>query len=163
MSLIMRMAAIRGNFLTLLLHSFTHSTPFLFKSCGEGEDYHQFLNRNLNRHNRRLFRRLNNINHNHLDSQQIIPRQNVRLRSLFDRVNQEIEKYRRKWLPPIRSLSTRFWSLFCFHPPGMEPKPTLQHVNPSKIEQSDFDCVLCCRTLYRPVVTPCGHTYCWVS
>lgn len=67
-----------------------------FKSCGEGEDYHQFLNRNLNRHNRRLFRRLNNINHNHLDSQHIIPRQNVRLRALFDRVNLEIEKYRRK-------------------------------------------------------------------
>lgn len=64
-------------------------------SCGEGEDY-QFLNRNRNRHNRRLFRRLNNINHNHLDSQQIIPRQNVRLRSLFDRVSQEIEKYRRE-------------------------------------------------------------------
>lgn len=73
-------------------------TFLLFRSdssCGEGEDY-QFLNRNRNRHNRRLFRRLNNINHNHLDSQQIIPRQNVRLRSLFDRVNQEIEKYRRE-------------------------------------------------------------------
>lgn len=26
----------------------------------------------------------------------------------------------------------------------------------------ETDCVLCCRTLYRPVVTPCGHTYCWV-
>lgn len=67
-----------------------------FYSCGEGEDYHPFLDRIRNRHNRRLFRRLNNINHNHLDSQQIIPRQNARLRSLFDRMNQEIEKYRRK-------------------------------------------------------------------
>lgn len=78
---------------------FSHLSPlsiFSQYSCGEGEDYHQFLNRNRNRHNRRLFRRLNNINHNHLDSQQIIPRQNVRLRSLFDRVAQEIEKYRRK-------------------------------------------------------------------
>jgi hypothetical protein len=47
---------------------------------------------------------------------------------------------------------------------GMEPKSSsLLHVDPSKIEASDFDCVLCCRTLYRPVVTPCGHTYCWVS
>ncbi|XP_070510085.1 LON peptidase N-terminal domain and RING finger protein 3 [Chironomus tepperi] len=109
-------------------------------SCGEGEDYNPFLDRIRNRHNRRLFRRLNNINHNHLDSQQIIPRQNARLRSLFDRVNQEIEKYRR-----------------------MEPKSSsLLDVDPSKIEPSDFDCVLCCRTLYRPVVTPCGHTYCWV-
>jgi hypothetical protein len=69
---------------------------FSFYSCGEGEDYHPFLDRSRNRHNRRLFRRLNNINHNHLDSQQIIPRQNARLRSLFDRVNQEIEKYRSK-------------------------------------------------------------------
>jgi len=71
------------------------SFPFSY-SCGEGEDYHPFLDRIRNRHNRRLFRRLNNINHNHLDSQQIIPRQNARLRSLFDRVNQEIEKYRSK-------------------------------------------------------------------
>ncbi|CRK92767.1 CLUMA_CG006225, isoform A [Clunio marinus] len=108
-------------------------------SCGEGEDYHHFLNRNRNRHNRRLFRRLNNINHNHLDSQQIIPRKNVRLRILFERVFQEIEKYRR-----------------------MELKPILLEVNPLHIEPSDFDCVLCCRTLYQPVVTPCGHTYCWV-
>jgi hypothetical protein len=44
---------------------------------------------------------------------------------------------------------------------GIEPKPWLL-VNPSMIESSDFDCVLCCRTLFRPVVTPCGHTYCWV-
>ena len=72
------------------------SQTFLFYSCGEGDDY-QFLNRNRNRHNRRLFRRLNNINHNHLDSQQIIPRQNGRLRTLFDRIQQEIEKYRREW------------------------------------------------------------------
>ncbi|KAL1117124.1 hypothetical protein AAG570_004452 [Ranatra chinensis] len=28
------------------------------------------------------------------------------------------------------------------------------------IEASDFDCVLCCRTLWKPVTTPCGHTYC---
>jgi hypothetical protein len=63
-------------------------------SCGEDENNHNFFNRNRNRHNRRLFRRLNNINHNHLDSNQIIPRQNVRLRSLFDRICQEIDKYR---------------------------------------------------------------------
>ncbi|EDW70636.1 LON peptidase N-terminal domain and RING finger protein 2 isoform X1 [Drosophila virilis] len=30
------------------------------------------------------------------------------------------------------------------------------------IDASDFDCVLCCRTLWKPVVTPCGHTYCLV-
>ncbi|XP_071446007.1 LON peptidase N-terminal domain and RING finger protein 3 isoform X2 [Hetaerina americana] len=30
------------------------------------------------------------------------------------------------------------------------------------IDSMDFDCVLCCRTLWSPVTTPCGHTYCWV-
>lgn len=37
------------------------------------------------------------------------------------------------------------------------------HVNRNLIESSDFDCVLCYRPLWRPVVTPCGHTYCSVS
>lgn len=37
------------------------------------------------------------------------------------------------------------------------------NVNKSLIEPSDFDCVLCYRPLWRPVVTPCGHTYCSVS
>lgn len=35
-------------------------------------------------------------------------------------------------------------------------------VPPSLIDPSDFDCVLCCRTFWKPVVTPCGHTYCLV-
>lgn len=39
----------------------------------------------------------------------------------------------------------------------------LTDVNPSLIDLSDFDCVLCYRTLLKPVVTPCGHTYCLVS
>ncbi|XP_014283449.1 LON peptidase N-terminal domain and RING finger protein 2 [Halyomorpha halys] len=30
------------------------------------------------------------------------------------------------------------------------------------IDPEDFECVLCCRTLWRPVTTPCGHTYCAV-
>ncbi|XP_014252363.1 LON peptidase N-terminal domain and RING finger protein 3 [Cimex lectularius] len=28
------------------------------------------------------------------------------------------------------------------------------------VDAEDFECVLCCRTLWRPVTTPCGHTYC---
>ncbi|XP_059469397.1 LON peptidase N-terminal domain and RING finger protein 3 [Neocloeon triangulifer] len=28
-------------------------------------------------------------------------------------------------------------------------------------EPIDFECVLCSRTLWRPVTTQCGHTYCW--
>jgi hypothetical protein len=46
---------------------------------------------------------------------------------------------------------------------GLEPKPQLLQVSPSLVEPSDFDCVLCCRTLWDPIVTPCGHTYCRVS
>lgn len=38
----------------------------------------------------------------------------------------------------------------------------LMQVSPSVIDASDFDCILCCRTLWKPVVTPCGHTYCLV-
>lgn len=33
---------------------------------------------------------------------------------------------------------------------------------PSSVEVGDFDCVLCYRTLWKPVTTPCGHTYCTV-
>ncbi|XP_065337327.1 LON peptidase N-terminal domain and RING finger protein 3 isoform X1 [Cloeon dipterum] len=31
----------------------------------------------------------------------------------------------------------------------------------SPAEVVDFECVLCSRTLWRPVTTHCGHTYCW--
>ncbi|RZF46393.1 hypothetical protein LSTR_LSTR007926 [Laodelphax striatellus] len=33
-------------------------------------------------------------------------------------------------------------------------------VDLSAVEPADFDCILCCRTLWRPITTPCGHTYC---
>ncbi|XP_039287412.1 LON peptidase N-terminal domain and RING finger protein 3 [Nilaparvata lugens] len=33
-------------------------------------------------------------------------------------------------------------------------------VNSNSVEPADFDCILCCRTLWRPITTPCGHTYC---
>ncbi|XP_059609245.1 LON peptidase N-terminal domain and RING finger protein 3 isoform X2 [Phlebotomus argentipes] len=67
----------------------------------------------------------------------VIPPPNARLRSLLERIHQEVHK--------IRRADSRL------SPP---------QVNPSLIEASDFDCVLCCRTLWKPVVTPCGHTYC---
>ena len=68
-------------------------------SCGEDDNH--FLNRPINRHNRRLFKKLHSNNQHHLDSNQIIPRQNSRLRSLFERVNQEIEKNRSECFKPF--------------------------------------------------------------
>lgn len=82
-------------------------------SCGEDDNH--FLNRNRNRHNRRLFRRLNNINHNHLDSNQIIPRQNIRLRSLFDRINQEIDKYKSNFVHLSFMIHKMLIKYFIFH------------------------------------------------
>ncbi|KAK7872287.1 hypothetical protein R5R35_012130 [Gryllus longicercus] len=31
---------------------------------------------------------------------------------------------------------------------------------PPGIEEADFDCILCSRILWKPVTTPCGHTFC---
>ncbi|PSN42906.1 LON peptidase N-terminal domain and RING finger protein 3 [Blattella germanica] len=68
-----------------------------------------------------------------------VPQENTRLHALLDRIFQEIGKIRRT-----------------------EMKPIDFPVNPNLVDQSDFDCVLCCRTLWQPVTTPCGHTYCWM-
>lgn len=43
---------------------------------------------------------------------------------------------------------------------GLERKPVALHIDEERIDPSDFDCVLCCRTLWKPVTTPCGHSYC---
>lgn len=43
----------------------------------------------------------------------------------------------------------------------MTPSSTELQVETILVDQSDFECVLCCRSLWRPVTTPCGHTYCW--
>lgn len=51
---------------------------------------------------------------------------------------------------------------FSFGGIGLDGTSHLLKVNPTLIDLSDFDCVLCYRTLWKPVVTPCGHTYCLV-
>lgn len=33
-------------------------------------------------------------------------------------------------------------------------------VDKSLLDESDFNCVLCCGMFRNPVTTPCGHTYC---
>lgn len=60
------------------------------------------------------------------------------LDSLLDRVFQDVEKLRRL--------------------EGREGE--LLRVEPRLVDHSELDCVLCCRTLWKPVTTPCGHTYC---
>ncbi|KAH8294259.1 hypothetical protein KR054_010024 [Drosophila jambulina] len=45
---------------------------------------------------------------------------------------------------------------------GSGPSLAVSAVAGQLIDASDFDCVVCCRTLWKPVVTPCGHTYCLV-
>lgn len=97
-------------------------------SCGE-DDPHVVHNA------RHQFRRMLNFT----SASGTIPRTNTRLRSLLDRIQQEVQKMKR-----------------------VEHKVNFSQINPAQIDIADFDCVLCCRTLWRPVVTPCGHTYCWV-
>uniref|UniRef100_A0A336M5K1 CSON011136 protein n=1 Tax=Culicoides sonorensis TaxID=179676 RepID=A0A336M5K1_CULSO len=80
-----------------------------------------------------------NMDSNKIINKKIIPNQNYKLRSLLDRIFNEVEKYTK-----------------------LDPKNVVLQVNPSLVEVSDFDCVLCCRTLWKPITTPCGHTYCWV-
>ncbi|KAJ4429594.1 hypothetical protein ANN_21779, partial [Periplaneta americana] len=68
-----------------------------------------------------------------------VPQENTRLHSLLDRIFQEVDKIKR-----------------------LDMKVLELPVNPALVDQTDFDCVLCCRMLWQPVTTPCGHTYCWM-
>ncbi|XP_052131322.1 LON peptidase N-terminal domain and RING finger protein 2 [Frankliniella occidentalis] len=62
------------------------------------------------------------------------------LDTLLDRVFQDVEKIKRL--------------------DGRDPPGDALVVDPRLVDHSELDCVLCCRTLWKPVTTPCGHTYC---
>nr|CAD7206029.1 unnamed protein product [Timema douglasi] len=65
--------------------------------------------------------------------------ENTKFHNLLDHISQEVEKIK-----------------------NLDLKPLDLPVGSLKGDQGDFDCVLCCRMLWRPVTTPCGHTYCWM-
>ncbi|XP_048506866.1 LON peptidase N-terminal domain and RING finger protein 3 [Athalia rosae] len=66
---------------------------------------------------------------------------NGKLHAILDRVYQEVKKLK---------FDTRL-------PTGLLPPLTI-----SGTSSGEFDCILCCRVLWKPVTTPCGHTYCWM-
>lgn len=98
-----------------------------------------------------------------------IPRHNnIRIRNLVDRINQEIHKIKRKsGISFVAYISYNLKLYVCAFPNiilGVDASKCINlQVNPRLVDLSDFECVLCYRTLWKPVVTPCGHTYCLVS
>lgn len=68
-----------------------------------------------------------------LHHQEIHPK----LHQMVDRILSELERLQ-KWTPNI----------------------SLRGADPAKVDISDFECTLCCRLMWQPVTTPCGHSFC---
>ncbi|XP_073976071.1 LON peptidase N-terminal domain and RING finger protein 2 isoform X2 [Rhodnius prolixus] len=63
--------------------------------------------------------------------------ENKKLQLLLEKIFQEVERIKKGGI--------------CGHAPILVC---------DRVDPEDFECVLCCRTLWKPVTTPCGHTYC---
>jgi hypothetical protein len=42
---------------------------------------------------------------------------------------------------------------------SMKPVPSMINID-NNLAREDFDCLLCCKLLYKPITAPCGHTFC---
>lgn len=73
-----------------------------------------------------------------------------------NRWNSELIKIRFCYRTDLKDLSYEcHWCIA-----GLEHKSSFLQMDTKAVDPTDFDCILCCRTLWRPVTTPCGHSYC---
>lgn len=98
----------------------------------------------------------------------------VRIKDLLDRIQFEIFKHKSKFRIAFDFeydiLASIYWPHYRIFTPilafifaELSNRSIASDINPLSLDATDFDCVLCYRTLWKPVVTPCGHTYCMVS
>lgn len=60
----------------------------------------------------------------------------------------------------LRFAISLFYLSLDYAPAGRNDVAGALDVDESLLDESDFNCVLCCGMFRNPVTTPCGHTYC---
>lgn len=70
--------------------------------------------------------------------------------------------FKRSWITLKLLIFTKFRKSQQYFVSGAKERASELTIDGNLVHKSDFDCVLCSRTLWRPVTTPCGHTYCRV-